>query len=107
VPILDHYCPVEQQPQQMAAAAAELVRRGKARARSGVAWKPASLPCLREVVDFETTESDSRDGMGKTVAFYWCVSSPAYHQSTSSRARPAVHPKTACANARLAQEVRA
>ena len=74
VPILDHYVPVEQQPAQMAAAKAELVRRGKARVRSGATWSLASLPNLRQVVDFETKEFDNMDGMGKTVAFYWkCV----------------------------------
>ena len=84
VPILDHYVPVEQQPAQMAAAKAELVRRGQERARSGASWTPASLPCMREVVDFQTKEVDNIDGIGKTIAFYWCVS-PLASSARSSR----------------------
>jgi hypothetical protein len=84
VPILDHYVPVEQQPAQMAAAKAELVRRGQERARSGASWTPASLPCMREVVDFQTKEVDMFDGIGRTIAFYWCVS-PLASSARSSR----------------------
>lgn len=57
----------------MAAARDELVRHGLERARSGVSWSPPSLPKLRQVVRFETKDFDSMDGMGKKVAFYWCV----------------------------------
>ena len=102
VPILDHYVPVEEQPKQMAAARDELVRRGKARVRSGAVWSPASLPNMRKVVDFETKESDNMDGMGKTVAFYWCVG-PAYSLNASRAcsargSKPSPLPKSACAH---------
>ena len=76
--------PVEQQPAQMAAAKAELVRRGQERSRSGASWTPASLPCMREVVDFLTKEVDMFDGIGRTIAFYWCVS-PLASSARSSR----------------------
>ena len=118
VPILDHYVPVEEQPAQMAAAKDELVRRGKARVRSGPVWSPASLPNMRQVVDFETKESDNMDGMGKTVAFYWCVGPPPlapldcqqlcpFSTHSARGSKPSPRPKIACAHSRLTQEVRA
>ena len=84
----------------MAAAKAELVRRGLERARSGASWTPASLPRMRQVVDFESNEPDSRGGMGREVHFYWCVS-PQVHSAHGSK--PGPRPKSAYAHPCLAR----